>query len=304
MAFEVLSLVLFLAVGLVVQLRAQSAELLRERLWTAHFWTLIPLLVFYAFSTVPFEQELALALAAAILANWLVLAVAYGYAALVAEAREERGALALGAAFPNTGFVGYPLAQLIFGNPGLTLMVVYDRLAWLVPSVAVSTALARLHGRRGTPRGARERLGTVLVNPPLLAALAAIALRVSDVDVSAEVEPLGRIGSVLIGPVGFLLLGLALPLGPPDHDVVELRRAAGALLIRFALAPLMLLVCGAALGASIPSVFYLGAAMPCAFNLVILARVFDLRPQLMRLLVVGSTVPALFTVAVALAVFR
>jgi predicted permease len=304
MVFEVLSLVLFLGVGVVVQLRARSADLLRERVWGAHFWSLVPVLVFYAFSTIPFEAEIGLALAAAILANWLVIAVAYAYAAIVSDAREERGALALGAAFPNTGFVGYPLAQFLFGDPGLTLMVIYDRLAWLVPSVAVSTAFARLHGRRATPRRARQRLAVMFVNPPLIAAVAAIALRIGGIDVSSEVEPLGRIGSSLIGPVGFLLLGLALPLAPPVHDVIELRRAAGALLIRFAVAPLLLLACGTALGASIPKVFYLGAAMPCAFNLVVLARVFDLRPQLMRLLVVGSTIPALVTAAVAVAVLR
>ena len=304
MIFEVLSLVFFLGVGLALQLRAPSAERLRERLWTAHFWTLVPALVFYAFSTVPFEREIGLALAAAILANWLVIGVGYAYAARVADAREERGALALGAAFPNTGFVGYPLAQLIFGNQGLTLMVVYDRLAWLVPSVAISTALARLHGRRRVPRSTRQRLSVILVNPPLIAAVAAIALRIGGIDVSSEVESLGRVGSALIGPVGFLLLGLALPLAPPVHDVIELRRAAGALLIRFAVAPVLLLICGKALGASIPDVFYLGAAMPCAFNLVILARVFDLRPQLIRLLVVGSTIPALLTAAVAVAVLH
>jgi predicted permease len=304
MIIEILGLVLFLGIGLVVQLRARSTHLLRERLWGAHFWSLVPALVFYAFSTVPFEAEIGLALAAAILANWLVIAVAYTYAALVSDAREERGALALGAAFPNTGFVGYPLAQVLFGNPGLTLMVVYDRLAWLVPSVALSTALARLHGRRAAPRSGRQRLAVIFLNPPLIAAVAAIALRIGGIDVSGAVEPLGQIGSALIGPVGFLLLGLALPLAPPVHDVIELRRAAGALLIRFAVSPLLLLACGTALGASIPDAFYLGAAMPCAFNLVVLARVFDLRPQLMRLLVVGSTIPALVTAAVAVVVLR
>jgi predicted permease len=304
MVFEVLSLVLFLGLGLALQLRAQSADLLRERVWDAHFWSLVPALVFYGFSTIPLEAEIGLALAAAIVANWLVIAVAYAYAAIVSDAREERGALALGAAFPNTGFVGYPLAQALFGNPGLTLMVAYDRLAWLVPSVAVSTAFARLHGRRATPRRSRQRLSAIFANPPLFAAVAAIALRLGGTDLSGAVEPLGRIGSSLIGPVGFLLLGLALPLGRPVHDVIELRRAGGALLIRFAVAPLLLLACGIAFGASIPDAFYLGAAMPCAFNLVVLARVFDLRPYLIRLLVVGSTIPALVAAAVAVAVLR
>ena len=54
----------------------------------------------------------------------------------------------------------------------------------------------------------------------------------------------------------------------------------------------------------IPGVFYLAAAMPCAFHLLILARVFDLRPHLMRLLVVGSTVPAVAAALAVTAVFR
>ena len=75
------------------------------------------------------------------------------------------------------------------------------------------------------------------------------------------------------------------------------------LLIRFAFAPLVLLACGAALGVAIPAAFLLAAAMPCAFHLIVLARVFDVRPQLVRLLVVGSTVPAIAAV-VAVSAFR
>jgi predicted permease len=64
------------------------------------------------------------------------------------------------------------------------------------------------------------------------------------------------------------------------------------LVIRFGLSPLVLLVCGRIAGAHIPPVFYLMAAMPVAFHLLVLARVYDLRPALVRLLVVSSTVPA------------
>ena len=61
---------------------------------------------------------------------------------------------------------------------------------------------------------------------------------------------------------------------------------------------------GLALGTDVPAAFYLGAAMPCAFHLLILARVFDVRPQLVRLLVVGSTVPAVIAVVSASALVR
>ena len=140
MAGDIALLVLFFLIGLAFQ-RAGWAPALRGRAWSAYFWTVTPVLVFAAFSTIHFDRELGLALAASVAATWIVAALAYGYAALVAAERDERAALALGAGFPNTGFVGYPLAHIAFGNPGLALMVLYDRLSWLVPSTAVSTTI-------------------------------------------------------------------------------------------------------------------------------------------------------------------
>jgi predicted permease len=260
--------------------------------------------VFAAFTTITLDRELGLAVAAAILASWAVVGIGFAYAALVATGRDERGALALAAGFPNTGFVGYPLAQLALGNPGLALMVVYDRLAWLVPATAVSTTIARLHGRREPRRSSGPRLVALLANPPLAAAIVALSLRAAGVDLGATVEPAGDVAAALVGPAGFFLLGLALPLDLPRHDTHDFSHAAGALVIRFAVAPLALFLSGVALGAEIPTAFYLGAAMPCAFHLLVLARVFDLKPHLMRLLVVGSTVPAVAVVVLGAATFR
>jgi predicted permease len=300
---EILLLAVSFAAGLAVQ-RARPSDRFRARAWTSYFWTMAPVLVFYSFSTVTFDRRLALALVAAIVATWIVAGLGYAYAALVAEDRAERGALALCAGFPNTGFVGYPLAQIAFGNPGLALAVIYDRLAWLVPATAISTTVARLHGRRERIASPRARIRAALANPPLIAAATAITLRLTGLDLGVAVTPLGHAAGAAVGPAGFFLLGLALPLDAPAHDARELRRAGGVLLIRFALAPLVLAVCGLALGASIPAAFYLAAAMPCAFHLLILARVFDVRPQLVRLLVVASTVPAVAAVVAGTALFR
>ncbi len=300
---DVALLASFLALGLALQ-RRYPGDSFRRRTWTAYFWTVTPVIVFTAFSNVPLDRRIGLALAASIAAAWLVIGLGYAYAALVSAERDERGALALAAGFPNTGFVGYPLAQMAFGSPGLALMVVYDRLSWLVPASAISTTIARLHGRNGAHEARRPALRALLANPPLWAALAAVALRAAGVAVPGSLETLGHWAGYAVGPAGFFLLGLALPLERPAHDVCELRRAAGALAIRFAVAPLVLLATGKAIGAEVPSVFYLAAAMPCAFHLLILARVFDLRPHLMRLLVVGSTVPAVAAVLAATALFR
>jgi predicted permease len=172
-----------------------------------------------------------------------------------------------------------------------------------VPASSVTVAVARTHGERTPALSRASRRRAVLLNPPLIAAAVAAGLRL----VGVRVPGLGAAGSVaadLVGPCGFLLLGLSIPLERFEHGAVELRRAAGALLVRFAGGPLLLLAAATALGAHPPAAFYLLAGMPSAFNLLALARVYELRPRLMRLLVVGSTVPALAGAAVVALVLR
>jgi hypothetical protein len=310
-AIELVLLTTTCALGVAAQRLRPGGSLLR-RAWTAYFWTLTPALVFFAFSTVSFDRDLTLALAAAILASWLVIGAGLLYARWVSDDPAERGTLALAASFPNTGFVGYPLAQIAFGAPGLALMVVYDRLAMLVPGTAVSTAIARIHSGRAaktepcvseTQARTAERgwLGALL-NPPLLAMAGAVVLRAADVE-PPGLDRLGRLAGDVIGPAGFFLLGLSLPLDRVSHGASELRRAAGALAIRFAVHPLVLLACGFAFGIRVPNAFLLAAALPCAFHLLILARVYGLRVNLMRLLVVTSTVPAVIAVVAGNALF-
>jgi predicted permease len=289
-------LVVAFAAGLVAQ-RVPADERVRSLTWLVYFWTVAPILVFVVFRTVHVDGGLVLALGAAIASTWLVALVAYAYAYVTAPTRDERGALALAAACPNTGFLGFPLAKLAFGSHGLALAVVYDQLSWLVPATAVTTTVARIHGRG--PGRARERpLRALLVNPPLLALALALALRAAGVGIPGT-DGAGRLAGDVVGPAGFFLLGLSLPLERPAHEREELGRALGALLIRFAAGPLALLAVGRAVGADVPGVFYLLAAMPAAFHLLVLARVYEMRPALMRLLVVGSTLPAVAAVVVA-----
>jgi predicted permease len=260
-------------------------------------------LVLHTFLTIRVDRALVLALVAAIVGAWLAAGLAYAYARLVSERRDERGALALAAGFGNTGFVGIPLAQLAFGHAGVALAVLYDRLAYLVPSSSVTVAVARTHGLRVPALSRQRRLTALLLNPPLLAAVIGICLRIGGATVPG-IGPAGTTAAALVGPAGFLLLGLSVPLERFEHGREELRRAAGALAVRFAGGPLCLLAAASATGARIPAVFYLLSAMPSAFHLLVLARVYDLRPRLMRLLVVGSTVPAVAGVALAAVVLR
>jgi predicted permease len=299
-----LQLTLFVAAlgaGLTLQL-AGADDRLRERAWVANFWVLSPLVVLVTFLRLDLDSGLVRALGAAIVASWLVIALSFAYAAAVTRQRDERGALVLGGSFGNTAFLGYALAQLSFGSAGFTLAVLYDRLALLFPMTSISTVIARLHGRKTVDVAPDRRLKAIVLNPPAWALLVAVALRLAGVHPS--LDSASRLLAYVVGAYGFFLLGLALPLHRIEHDAAELGRAAGVLVIRCALSPLLLLLCGRVAGADIPSVFYLMAAMPVAFHLLVLARVYDLRPALMRLMVVGSTVPCVIAVVVGAALRR
>ena len=289
------------AVGLVLQLRG-AEDRLRELAWIAMFWTVTPLIVLVAFLRLSLDGRLLRALAAAVLAGWLVVGLSYAYAYAVARESDERGALVLGSAFGNTAYIGYPLAHLAYGPAGFTLAVLYDRLVLIFPMTSVSTVIARLHGRRSVDVAGDRRLRAILLNPPAWALVVAVALRLAGVH--PRLNTANDVLAYAISALGFLLLGLALPLERIEHEATEVARAAGALAIKFGVSPLVLYLCGRALGAHIPGVFYLMAAMPAAFLLLVLARVYDLRPALMRLIVVGSTVPGVIGVSIWVALFR
>jgi predicted permease len=290
-----------LAAGLVLQLRG-GGERLRDRAWLASFWVITPSIVLVTFLRLSLSTALVRALVAAIVASWIVIALSYAYAFAVSREDDERGSLILGGSFGNTGFLGYPLAQLAFGQAGFTLAVLYDRLGLLFPMTSVSTVIARLQGSRTVDVGRDRRLRAFLLNPPAWALVLAVVLRAAGVH--PRLESASTVLAYVVSAYGFLLLGLALPLDRIEHDGAEVARASGVFVLRFAVSPLVLWVCGRLMGAHIPSVFYLMAAMPVAFHLLVLARVYGMRPALMRLMVVGSTVPAVIAVVVGVALWR
>lgn len=289
-------LLVALLIGLLLQ-RLRSQERLRDLIWIFSFWLVIPVLVFATFLSFPLDRKLGLAVAVAIASTWTLLALSFFYARLVTNERDEQGALMLAGAVGNTGFIGYPLAQLVFGQHGLSLAVVYDQLAFGVPMSSVSVVVGRLFGRRSVDTGARSRLAAVLLNPPLWALAVALVLRALGVHIP-HIHSVENGAAAVVGPMGFLMLGISLPLEQVEHDLLEVARATGAMALKVGAGPLILFLLGRAIGAHIPSTFYLLAAMPPAFHLLTIARVFDMRPALMRLMVVAATIPVVAAIVI------
>ena len=210
--------------------------------------------------------------------------------------------MAYATAFGNTAILGYPLATIAFGGPGLALAVVFTEFQFLIPTQGVILGLGRHYAGPGSrlPRalGVGQVLKTWLLNPPVVVGAVAVALRVIGVDLTPAVEHMGPVVGMLIGFVGFLQFGLAVSLEPLRHAGGDVWRAAVTIVLRCALMPVCLLVLGRLTGVHIPGVFLLLAAMPVAFYTMVVAAVFDQDRELARLLVAVSTPAVIIGVVV------
>ena len=280
-----------LVIGLALQ-RRDDIERLNRVVWQLYFFTVAPAAITYAYTTIHVDRNLVGSLVVAASASWLLLLIAVALSRVLLTDRAERGAFVLGSAWGNTVALGYPIAQLAYGSHGLALQVLYAQFYFGVPGIAISTTVARLHGADEGGRNAGgfvTALGVAMRNPPLLFAVAAVALRIAGLDLTSIATPLGHAAGVLSGPMGFLQLGLALPLARVAHDRRDLAIGAGVIAMRHAVAPLLVLLLGIVSGLNIPPVFVLAAAAPVAFHIVTLARVFTIRADLVRMLTIGST---------------
>ncbi|MCW2956554.1 MAG: permease [Thermoleophilia bacterium] len=286
MVIQLLIIAVAAAVGLRLQ-RWAGADRFRELLWHANYVVIIPLAALYAFLSIELDGELLAIVACAVTAWWLTVGASWLWARSVARTRPMRGALVLVGAFPNTGFIGYPLANLAFGAEGLRLAVIYDQVSLLVPAIVVATIIARRHAV--APDLAASLRRQVLLSPPLWMVVAVVAARLTVVHDPVELETLGVVIGHLIGPIGFLLLGLSLPLHGFGHGRREVFDTAGAVMVRIAVAPALLWCVARTAGVDVPAALYLIAAMPTAFLSLVISRLNGLEVAVVRLGVLAST---------------
>lgn len=303
MPFDLILFATCALVGVRLQ-RAERGERIRDRLWRINYAALIPLAAAYAFLTIDIDRELLATMACGLVAWWLTVLVAGLWARAVAPTRSMRGALWLVGAFPNTGFLGFPLAYLAYGDDGLRLAIVYDQLSLVVPAIVVSTLIAHHHADRDDAGEERSALATTLhelaVSPPLWTVVVLLVLRATILPEPLDLAGLGAVVGHVAGATGFLLLGLSMPLHGFAHDRREVATTSGAMLIRVAVAPALVWLVATVAGIDAPAAIYLIAAMPTAFHALIVARVHGLEVAVLRLAVlVTSAVMIAATVLIA-----
>lgn len=291
------------AAGVIWQWRSpHTAGPWNKRIFGFYFNFFAPIVVLFAYTVVPADAATLLGLGAVIAASWIVLGLGLGYARAAARSRGEQGALALGCGFTNTVTLGYPVVSAVFGPAGLALQVLFAQFMYLVPIVSVSTTIAAHYGNGTRPRDWRG-IARQIANVPLIFAVIAVAIRLTGFDLEPYVAAPTDWVVFLMGPIGFLELGLALPLERISHDLADLWRAAVPIMMRLAIAPAVLFAIHLATGIDIPGVYYLSIAMPAAFHTLILARVYGLPGAMMRLIVVMSTLIMVSAIVVGLTFF-
>ena len=253
-------------------------------------YLLVPALLFQTLLTARLEaEEISRIGAFAILLTIILVAVGMISARALGAGRAEAAGLTLAMTFINAANYGLPVNLFAFGQEGFdraAVFVVFENI--LTYTVGVFVA-ARGH----MPWG--RALGSVLSMPVLWAAIAAVTIRVTGVDLPVPVQRASVLLSGAAVPVVILLLGLQIA-------GMRVRRINGrvfaAVGTRLVLSPLLGLALVALLSPAplTAKVLILEAAMPTAVNATLIATEFNAEPDLVSTAALISTAISIVTV--------
>jgi len=232
-------------------------------------------------------------------ANWLVFAGSALLFALLGRAlgwsRARIGALTLVGGLGNTAFMGYPMIELLRGEPGLALAVIGDQTGCFTALVVGGFAVASLYA--GRELRLTRALRQIALSPAFLALLVGIALGIGGDPWPALHDLLRRV-SVTLSPLALFSVGLQQSLRLPRSSWGAIGLALSWKLL---LAPALCYGLAAACGITglIRAIGVLQAAMPPMISAAILAEQHDLEPRLatavlgLGILISLASVPAL-----------
>ena len=206
---------------------------------------------------------------------------------------------ALTAAFPNTGFMGAPLLPALLGaaaaGPVIT-MVLVDML--ITTSLAIALSQVGGQGEAGPWRAAQRAVRSALSNPLPWAIALGMALSALQWRLPGPVDTIVKMLADAATPVALFTIGTVLwRAGVHVHSRTPLARYLPVALAKLLVHPLLILALGTAalyLGAPLTpfavTVMVLGAALPSASKVSLLAERFRADNGRIARIVVSSTV--------------
>jgi predicted permease len=259
-------------------------------LTTLILWLALPAVVLTQVPPLVRSGGISREIASVIAMPWLNFVIAFGFIVLAAKVlkwpRAWIGALVLTAGLGNTSFIGLPVVDSIFGEPGTRVAILIDQLGSFLILATLGLLVASIFAGRDL------RLATVVKRvaffPPFIACIFALVWGATSLPIDGvAVEALKRLGSLLV-PLALLSVGWQL-----DIRASVLRRFAMPLMIglgfKLFLWPLAVVMIWGHEGLA-NSVNAIEAAMPPMITGAVVATDFELESELAQLMVgIGIT---------------
>lgn len=252
----------------------------------------LPALVLELIPKLHFEAQLWFPIAA----MWLTFVGAWLVFGLLGPrlgwSRGRTGAVILVCGLGNTSFMGYPLMQALYGQPGLTLAVVADQLGAFPVLASVGIVAACLYAGRAPEPAAIVR--RIIMFPAFVALVVGIVVGVLGGWPPVIEEVFAPLGATLT-PLALFSVGLQFKFHPGERQFVAAGLGLGWKLL---LAPFACWVLGAAAGVHglVLTVGVLQAAMAPMVSATILADEYGLDPALANTILGAGIVLSLLSV--------
>lgn len=289
------------AAGVGLERRSRlDAQLVAARLVRVILWMAMPFATFFVMARLELDTGIGVGLAIAVVG----LAVA-GLSAYVAGTRVLRlarpsvGALVLVVIMANTSYLGVPLNATLLGADAIAPALAYDTAVTVPMFLLVGFAIGAAFGDVA-PRSRAHRMRGILLNPPLIAAVA--GLLAPDALAPDVLLDAAHVVVYALLPCGFLLVGIALATEAEDGALTFPPRfdaAVGtAMALRLVAAP-ALMVGASAVVSDVPDAYLVQAAMPCGVNSLIVGHACGLDLRLTAAAITWTTAAVIVVAVVA-----
>ncbi|MEQ1890070.1 MAG: AEC family transporter [Alphaproteobacteria bacterium] len=198
------------------------------------------------------------------------------------------------------GFVGIAAANSLFGSAGLALMAI--AIAFMVPAVNLLSIYVLTRHASAEPASLRAALIAVIRNPLIMACLSGVLLNVSGLGLAPVLDATLKVLGGAALPLGLLAVGAAL-------DLSHMRQFGGTIILAAGLKmlgmPILVVMTTWIFGVEgiTRDIAILCASVPGATSAYILARQLGGDAPMMAGMITATTVVALLTMPLILALF-
>lgn len=286
----ILSFFILIALGYLAKITKLLGASDAERLNKIIIYILLPALIFRAVSSADFSVGLAIIPMVAVAVALGCVAIAFLIGRALKLKKVIFGSLLLAAGVGNTGYLGYPITQRIFGQTHLVKAIFFDIFGTVLFIFTIGLFIAESYGSGSAKI---NKLKEIVTFPPLIALAFGYFLRgiiLPDFLDSA----LTYLAAATV-PLMMISIGLSLRLGKVRYYIKPL---LAVVIIKLAIEPMLAIVLGLSLNLNSTSflIIILEASMPIAILSLIIGMKYRLDADFLAAAILLTTTLSLITI--------